>query len=63
MNHYPSAADSEQMRMAAFHALDRDAQIQAIKRLHLAGHTDRTIAAATGLSVEMVRRLLADPAS
>lgn len=43
-----------------FHAMPHDQQTQAIRRLAVAGHGDHTIARATGLSVEMVRRLLAE---
>lgn len=34
-------------------------QIEAIRRLLASGHSDSTVASATGLSVEMVRRLVA----
>jgi hypothetical protein len=44
-----------------FLLLDRDQQIQAIQRLSKSGMSDHTIAAATRLSVEQVRRLLAEP--
>ncbi len=46
-----------------FSALDREEQIQAIRRLAAAGHGDRHIAAQTGLTVELIRRLLADVAA
>jgi DNA-binding NarL/FixJ family response regulator len=46
-----------------FHALDHVQQRQAIQRLAAAGHADSTIAQATGLSVEMVRRILSEVVS
>jgi hypothetical protein len=56
-----SAADPDwDARMFHFRALDHALQAQAIRRLATAGHTDHTIARATGLSVEMVQRILAD---
>ena len=42
-----------------FDTLDRDDKIQAIYRMADAGHGDYTIATAAGLSVEMVREVLA----
>ncbi len=47
-------------RMRAFHALDRSQQEAAIRRLAAVGMTERSIAQATQLSVEFVRRLLGD---
>lgn len=41
-----------------FHSLDREHQAAAIRRLAVAGQSDHTISAATGLSVEMVRHIL-----
>jgi hypothetical protein len=46
--------------MLGFALLTREEQAQAIRRLHNSGYSDHTIAAATGLSVEMVRRVLAE---
>lgn len=43
-----------------FHAMPADQQHGAIRCLAAAGHSDYTIANATGLSVEMVRRLLSE---
>lgn len=43
-----------------FHAMPWDQQATAIRRLAAVGHGDHTIARATGLSVEVVRRLLAE---
>lgn len=43
-----------------FRAMPHDQQVQAIRRLAAAGQGDHTIARATGLSVEMVRRVLAE---
>lgn len=54
-------ADTE-ARMRAFHCLDRQQQAEAIGRLAIAGMSDHGIARATGLSVEMICRLLADAA-
>ena len=45
-------------RMTAFHALDRQQQVEAITRLAVLGMSEHTIASATGLSVEMIRLLL-----
>ena len=50
--------DSDEARMRHFHVLDHDAQAAAIRRMAAIGRTEYGIAAATGLSVEMVRRLL-----
>jgi hypothetical protein len=41
-----------------FHALDREEQTKTIRRLAAAGHGEHTIAQATGLSVEQIRRVL-----
>jgi hypothetical protein len=43
-----------------FHALSADAQADAIRRLAASGMGDHTIAQATRLSVEFVRRLLVE---
>jgi SLT domain-containing protein len=43
-----------------FHALDRQQQSEAIQRLAATGQGEHTIAYATGLSVEMVRRVLGE---
>jgi DNA invertase Pin-like site-specific DNA recombinase len=50
--------DPDQMRH--FAALDREQQAQAIRRLIAAGQSEHTIARATGLSVEMVRRVIGE---
>jgi hypothetical protein len=42
-----------------FHTLTRDEQTAAIRRLAALGQSEQTIAAATGLSVEMVCTLIA----
>lgn len=47
-------------RMAHFLALDPDQEAQAIGRLAASGASPYAIASATGLSVEMIRRLLAE---
>jgi hypothetical protein len=41
-----------------FQLLDRDQQEQAVRRLAASGMGDYTIAAATRLSVEVIRRIL-----
>lgn len=43
-----------------FLLLTHEQQIEAIHRLHRLGMSDHTIAAATKLSVEMIRRLLSE---
>ncbi|MGB6488765.1 MAG: hypothetical protein WBE91_17935 [Steroidobacteraceae bacterium] len=45
-------------RMRHFRTLDRAQQSAAIRRLAAAGQSEHTIAAATGLAVEQIRRLL-----
>jgi DNA-binding NarL/FixJ family response regulator len=47
-------------RMKHFTLLMRDQQQQAIQRLAVSGMSDHGIARATGLSVEMICRLLGD---
>ena len=46
--------------MRHFLLLDRDQQEQAIRRLVAAGMSEHTVASVTGLSVEQVRRVLAE---
>lgn len=43
-----------------FHVLDQDQQAAAIRRLAATGQGEHTIAHATGLSVEQIRRVLAE---
>lgn len=43
-----------------FHSLDHEQQLHAVRNMARAGLGDHTIASATGLSVEMVRRFLAE---
>jgi hypothetical protein len=43
-----------------FHVLSREQQAQAIRRLAAGGQGEHTIAHATGLSVEFIRRILAE---
>jgi hypothetical protein len=43
-----------------FLLLDQAQQVQAIRRLISSGMSECTVAAATGLSVEQIRRVLAD---
>lgn len=50
---------SRERELRHFLLLDRAQQAQAIKRLAFSGMRESTIAAATGLSVEAVRRILA----
>jgi hypothetical protein len=47
-------------RMRHFHALDREQQAAAIRRLAVTGMSDHGISSATKLSVEFVRRVLAE---
>lgn len=49
---------AEADRMRHFRTLDRAQQAAAIRRLATAGQSEHTIAAATGLAVEQIRRLL-----
>lgn len=49
--------------MHHFLLLDNAEQVKAIQRLAARGMSDHTIAAATGLSVEMIRRILAESRS
>jgi hypothetical protein len=51
---------TEALARLHFHSLDRDQQAQAIRRLAASGQGDHTIAHATGLSVEQIRRVLAE---
>ncbi len=46
-------------RMLHFRALEHEQQTEAIRRLAAMGQSEFTIARATGLSVEMVKRILA----
>jgi hypothetical protein len=57
------ALDQAALSRLHFHALDREQQAAAIRRLADAGHGDHTIAQATGLSAEQIRRVVADSAS
>lgn len=52
-------ADAEN-RMYHFRTLDRDAQVQAIRRMAAMGWTDHGISHATKLSLEQVRRVLGE---
>lgn len=45
-----------------FHALDREQQAQAVRRLAATGQSEHTISHATGLAVEQVRRVLTEAA-
>lgn len=55
-----SDAALRERQLQHFLALDREQQRQAIQRLAAGGHAESTIARATGLSVEMVQRILAE---
>jgi DNA invertase Pin-like site-specific DNA recombinase len=44
-----------------FLLLDRQQQAQALRRMVASGMSERTVAAASGLSVEQVRRVIAQP--
>ena len=55
----PARVTADAARMRHFHALDRQQQAEAICRLAASGQGEHTIARATGLSVELVRRVLA----
>lgn len=48
-------------RMRHFHCLTREQQAEAVRRLRACGHTEHTIASATGLAVEQIRRVLSEP--
>jgi DNA-binding NarL/FixJ family response regulator len=52
-----------EQRMYHFQMLSRDEQRSAIQRLATSGMSDHTIAAATGLSVEMIRTILGERAN
>lgn len=52
---------SDQRRMNHFLLLSRDEQRAAVARLHLSGMSDTTIATASGLAVEQIRRILSEP--
>jgi hypothetical protein len=52
------SASHDDGRMNYFLLLTPDEQRAAIHRMHRAGMGDYTLAAATGLSVEMIRRIL-----
>lgn len=58
-----STRPSTPRELMHFLLLTHDQQVQAIRRLHAMGMSDHTIAAATRLSVEMIRRLLAEVAA
>lgn len=55
-----SSRPSTPRELHYFLLLTRDQQVEAIRRLHALGMSDHTIASATRLSVEMIRRLLAE---
>lgn len=58
-----AALQHRERELQHFLLLDREAQRQAIQRLSVSGMTDATIAAATSLSVEMVRQIIGERAS
>jgi DNA invertase Pin-like site-specific DNA recombinase len=53
----------EERRRANFGLLDAENQAAAIRRMKSQGHGDVTIATATGLSVEFIRRVLNESSS
>lgn len=53
-----SAAQSADARLKHFASLDHASQCEAVRRMHLDGHSAYGIAAATGLSVEAVALIL-----
>ena len=55
------AGDLDSDRLRHFAALDRQQQAHAIRRLANLGWSESSIAAATRLSVEQIRRVLAEP--
>lgn len=57
------ARNLDALRMLNFNLLDHDQQQRAIRDLSKSGQSDHTIATATGLAVEQVRRILAEPQS
>ena len=60
MNHIGGTLRYDLLAHHHFHAMPHDQQVQAIRRLAAAGQGEHTIAQATGLSVEMVRRVLGE---
>ena len=58
----PGALDMTALSRLHFHVLDREQQAQAIRRLVSSGQGEHTIAHATGLSVEQIRRVLSEAA-
>jgi hypothetical protein len=46
--------------MQHFASLDREAQAAAIRRLVAVGYGEHTVAHATGLSVEQIRRVMGE---
>ena len=51
---------SRERELRHFLLLDRDQQIQTIRRLIASGMNEYTVASACGLSVEQVRKILAE---
>lgn len=60
MNNIGGSLDLAAMGRLHFTILTRDQQAQAIRRLAASGQSEHTIARATGLSVEMINRILAE---
>jgi DNA invertase Pin-like site-specific DNA recombinase len=60
MTRIPGVLDTAALARMHFHALSRQEQAQAIRRLAASGQGEHTIALATGLSVEQIRRILAE---
>lgn len=56
---FMTISDADQdAHMRHFNSLPYQEQLAAIRRLAATGQSERTIAAATALSVEMIRRVL-----
>jgi hypothetical protein len=57
------ALDLRAMQLMRFHSLERSQQCQAIHRLVASGMSEYGVSHATGLSIEQVRRILAEQAA
>ena len=58
---YRLLADCTDSRLRSFVTMNREQQAAAIRRMASEGRSDHTIATATRLSVEQIRRILAEP--
>lgn len=59
----PGVLDMAALARLHFHTLGPDQQADGIRRMAACGHGDHTVARATGLSVEQVRRILGQGAA